>query len=215
MKKPSKKIKKQLKEKSKIEKQNVEVKASVQRDLEQEAREIFDVKEDKKDVLQEQIKDILDVIDSRTKKIDEINQINEILIFLNERLNSKRYSELTGEWLSRAALKLSILNINVGLKAAESSMRANMGYGYRKFEYASQWKVTKERIAHHFERVTNEDVKSELETVNWVNFKKEMEEKMFADKMLALNHGVDTLLVSIGYRLKMLTQERMTAKFQS
>lgn len=202
-----------------MKKKIVGAKAKIEKDIAHDVKEVFaeDIVEPKerKFTLENQIEDILDVIGKEVKDIDEITQVSEILSFLNERLNSKRYSELTGEWLSRAALKLSILNVNIGSKASEASMGANMGYGYRKFQYASEWKATKERISNNVGKVTNEDVKSELEVKNWVYFKREMEQKLFADRLIALNHSIDSLLVAIGYRLKMLMNERMVTKYQS
>lgn len=185
-------------------------------DLGKTVSEVFEVEkeEEKQFTLEGEIKDILEIVNSGIERTEEIVEVTKIMSYIDERLTERRYKELTGDILSRAATKLSILNINIGVKAAEATMQANMGYGYRKFQYASEWRATKERIAARTGKVTNEDVKNDLELKNWKHFKQEMEEKLRADKLIALNQGIDSLLMAIGYRLKALMQDRMTTKYQ-
>ena len=164
------------------------------------------------ETLEKEIGDALEIVNSGMKKVEEVVKVIEVL---NSIENPEIYSNLNGDKLSRLAMKLSILNVNIGIKAAEAVMSANMGYGYRKFQYASEWKITKERIAKAIGKVTNEDVKNELEVKNWTNFKNEMVQKLDADKLMALNSGIDSILIAIGYRLNTLKQERMSTKYNN
>lgn len=160
-----------------------------------------------------EIESSLDMIQSKIGNLDEIKKTQEIIDFLNERLTSKKYTTLTADWLSRIAMKLSVLNINIGSMASEAMLAANMSYAYRKFQYAKDWNPTKKRL-NELSKATIQDIDSDIVGRNWANEKIELENKCFADRLIILNKGIDSLLMAIGHRLKMLHQERTINKYQ-
>ena len=161
----------------------------------------------------DEIKSSLENIQSKICSIEEVQKTQEIIDFLNERLTADKYSTLSADWLSRAAMKLSVLNINIGTMASEAMMAANMSYAFRKFQYAKEWNPTKKRL-NELSKATIQDIDSDIISRNWANEKIELENKAFADRLVILNKGIDSLLLAIGHRLKMLNQEKMTNKYQ-
>lgn len=166
---------------------------------------------------------IEDQIDRLTQQVHqmefgltEVTQVKEILTYFNEQLDRKTFTNIGGDDMTRLMTKLAILNVNIGQYSADAVMAANMSYGYKKLAYASEWNPTKERLKFGATKApTVEDIKNELLVNGWDDFKTEMEKKLIADRLIALNKGIDSLLVAIGYRVKMIHQDNVTTRQQS
>lgn len=179
--------------------------------LVEEAEKVFE----KEFTLESQIEEANNVVRSLYDENEIFQKVSYILNELINQLNRSDWNRITGDAFARYAMKLSVYNITIGSMAAEATMKANMAYGFKKFTAANEWMSTKVRISRKLGKVTDSDVKNELEARNWVNFKKEMEEKMYADKLVALNDGIGYIINALGYRMKQLIQERATTSHNS
>lgn len=170
-------------------------------------------KENKEFTLEGEIESALSLVNSGLEKTEEVIEVSKVIEYLYK---DDRYKKLEPEELSRLSIKLSVLNINIGIKASEATMSANMSYGYKKFQYASQWSAIKQKLEQGAtNRITNTEVENELTKASWDDFKTEMEAKLKADKLIALNQGIDSILIAIGYRLKSINQDRMIIKYNN
>jgi len=163
---------------------------------------------------EKEIKSVLDIVNSGIEKETEIVQASEILETFLKAISEKTLDKIPADRIASANIKLSILNTNIGLKASEAVFQANMSYGFKKFEYASEWKPTKERISKAFGKATNDDVDSEIIKNQWETTKKEMELKLNADKLVALNKGIEGVMIALGYKLNSLRSEQINANRQ-
>jgi hypothetical protein len=165
-------------------------------------------------LLEREIKGVLKIVNSNFEITDEIVQASEILETFLTAITEKTLDKIPADKIASANIKLSILNTNIGLKASEAVFEANMAYGFKKFEYASDWKPTKERISKAFGKVTNDDVEQEIVKKQWQTTKKEMELKLNADKLVALNKGLEGVMIALGYKLNSLRSEMINSHRQ-
>jgi len=133
------------------------------------------------------------------KAIDEILKIIEVF-------NSKKADEWNGDQLSRIAVRLSTLMVNLGREVAEATHEANSKYAFRKFSYAKDYKAIRQDIETKIK-----DAEIEATVLSIDNQREEVETQYRADLLKTLYDDCERLIMSVQSRLKYLQSERITS----
>jgi len=124
-----------------------------------------------------------------------------------EALNKKDIDQWSGDELSRAVVKLSLLLVNLGREVSEATLNANSAYMYRKFKFATEFK----RIRQELELNIKDSEMTALQ-----NIKKSKEEEITsqynADVLRSFYDDVSRLVMSLQSRLKFLRDEKVNSK---
>jgi hypothetical protein len=146
----------------------------------------------------------------------EVTECMRVLTWITEQIEKRKFDTITGDDLTRLLAKLTTLNVNIGIMASEAMFAANMSYGYRTMQYAADWNPTKERLGFGSTKApTIEDIRNELLVKQWDAKAEEMQKKLAADRMVAINKGIDSVVQALGHRLRLVMQDRATTRYQN
>ena len=140
----------------------------------------------------------------RTKNtvIDELLQIKDYIQVTN-------LDNISPDKLSKIALKLSVLLINLGDMTAKATLKANLHYSYRKFSHARDYKQLRELM-----KTTVTDADQTAQHMNQKNITDEIQAQYEADLLKTFYDDIDRLVITIQSRMKLLDHQMKQTNLQ-
>jgi len=152
----------------------------------------------------------VEITNDQNEKIEvmktEDGIVAEILNIINV-FKDADISEFTGDELSRAAVKLSVLLVNLGQEVSTAELTASSAYIYRKWKKAG---VVTRLLKESNMKVTQ--VKETVENDMGAEAEQELIYRHIADILKSLYDDAERLVSVIQSRLRILTNEEIRTK---
>jgi hypothetical protein len=149
-------------------------------------------------------------ISHEMEQIDEreavVGKIKDVIVRVTE-----NWKSLGIEDLLNAEITLARYSETLGELTADLVAEMNYQYAYRKFQYATHWSETKERLAREFgekgSKPTQGDIDADVEQQIWERRAQEILAQNKADKYKALIDAVGNVLLAITHKLRELERQ--------
>lgn len=149
------------------------------------------------------------------EQIEALTQVCGEILKMTEAMRKREIKEWSGDELSRALSKMSVLRVNLGQELADAMAFYDISYLTRKMRYASEWKPTKDELSKKLKRATIQDIDSTVLEKIAEDYEQEIKSKHRAEKLRILYDSTETLITAMQSRLNTLKAERIEARNQT
>ncbi len=146
------------------------------------------------------------------ERVNVISDISNKIKEITDALYQKELQNWSGDQISRAISSLAVLRVNLGIDMVNAVAYADMSYLSRKITYASEWKPTKEHLTALANKVTVQDIESEVLIRIAELQENELKAKHYAEQLRILYDSTETLIMALQSRLSFLKQERQETR---
>lgn len=133
------------------------------------------------------------------------SEIAKEIFKITDWFSTKEIKEISGEDLSRAIFRLSVLRVNLGQELAVAVGDYDLAYLSRKVQYAVEWNRQKDELT---QKLTVRDMDSNALLAIREEQEKELEFKRYADNLKFLYDSSGTLITTIQSRLRQLDNDK-------
>ena len=156
-----------------------------------------------------------ELLNNSLRKIQETTvheEVYETIRQVTDALARKQF-DFTGDDISRAIAKLSVLRVNLGEAMVDAIAKYDFSYLNRKIQYANEWQTQKVELNKKIDKLTNPDVEAEVQEQIKELLIEEIENKHYGERLRILYDSTSLMISALQSRLNVIKQEKVETSY--